>query len=332
MEYRIVDTLSKGKLNSRYLVKDTAGLFFSIKKPEGTFRIGECFSADTPLDSVNQKWIDSYNKGHYPRKAMMGHLTWYKENVLLDLKKGTYGKSGNKIYSHIFDDPYKNLITDKGYDCQLSETMASLGKTFREDFRHLNSSQAFAVNFFTPLIHDRKLCYLDPCFGNPLVQDCCFELVLDKAEKTQFDFYSNDIVRGCQCSVEVKYSENSFGATKSDEKHLKKREKEYRQYMTMLAINDVSDSQFYDYYQVWRNLLYTVKNKGQHICFLFPKFRGDLKQTIECIIGKCKEEYRPFFHIIYADDVVNSIIESNSPMRPFYEEFKKKYLDIDVIQ
>lgn len=98
--------------------------------------------------------------------------------------------------------------------------------------------------------------------------------------------------------------------------------------MIELTCVDEKDWQFFEYYQVWRNLLYTIVNKGQHICFLFPAFRKDLKEILDTIIIKCKEEYRPYFHVIIADDVVNKIITDNSNMKPYYEAFKQKYLDI----
>lgn len=327
MDYTIVSTIAEGGKNTRYLVQNSDGEYFSIKVPTGRYQIGDLASEMYYEPCVNERWIKTAKdpNGGYKRSRMMGHLKWYKQEYLHDNVNGLYH---NTSHSHIFDSPEKNLIKGYGYDECVLQKMQSLGDELRSDFTHMTSSQAFAVNFFAPLIAEEKLCLLDSCFDFPS-PDCSFEKICSEEEQTQFDFFAADKEGNRICSVEVKYSESGFGSTIGDAKHLDKYLKDYKKMMETLTKVPQNEWQFFEYYQVWRNLLYTIRKPGQHICFLFPRFRKDLNLTLKNIFDKCKEEYRPFFHVIIADDVVERIIESNLAMRPYYEEFKIKYLDID---
>ncbi len=329
MDYTVVSIIVTREKNTRYLVRDSDGEYFSIKVPTGRYQIGDLASEAFYEPCVNEKWIKS-SKGpnsSYPRGKMIDHLKWYKQKILHDEINGLYQ---NRPYSHILNSPEKNLIRGFGYDDSISEMMRSLGEELRSDFTHLTSSQAFAVNFFTPLIKEKELSLLNPCFDfqSP---NCSFEKIYPNEDQTQFDFFVTDNAGNHTCSVEVKYSEGGFGSTIGDTKHLDKFINDYEKKMEVLADVPQDEWQFFEYYQVWRNLLYTVRHPGQHICFLFPRFREDLKKTLELLFAKCKEQYRPFFHVIVADDIIEGIIQSSSPMKSYYEEFKLKYLDIDLV-
>ena len=328
MDYVVVDIIKRGKNNTRYLVEGQSGEYYSIKVSTDTYSVGEKFSTEKTLEPAQQKWINTYTsrENSYPRKKMIKHLIDYKENVLNDHSQGIYKSNA---YQHIFDSKEKNLILGKGYDKDLKDWMYSLEGELRDDFSYMTSSQAFAVNFFTPLIVEEQLEILTDCFEGLTFDEKSFEEVMDPDdEKTQFDFYASGKDNNSSFSVEVKYSENEFGYALEDARHLDKFCRIYRERMFELTCVDEKDWQFFEYYQVWRNLIYTIVNRGQHICFLFPAFRNDLKQVLESIISKCKEEYKAYFHIIIADDVVNKIIAGESNMKPYYEAFKQKYLDI----
>ena len=329
MDYTVVSVIATGGKNTRYLIQNSEGEFFSVKVPTGRYQIGDLASESYYEPCMNEKWIRTSERlsNSYPRKKMMDHLKWYKHEILHDEINGLYQ---NKPYSHILNSPEKNLIRGFGYDDSVSEMMRSLGEELRSDFTHLTSSQAFAVNFFTPLIKEKNLSLLNPCFDIQL-PNCSFEKIYPNEDQTQFDFFVADNAGNHTCSVEVKYSESGFGSTIGDTKHLDKFLNDYENKMEILAGVPQDEWHFFEYYQVWRNLLYTIRHPGQHICFLFPRFRKDLKKTLKEIIAKCREQYRPFFHIIVADDIVEEIINSSSPMKLYYEEFKKKYLDIDMV-
>ena len=323
----IVSIICKRENNTRYLVQNHIGEFFSILAKTGSYGIGDILHKDEVLLlEAKKNWIDSFQKEqNYPRKKMMSHLVAYKTQSLGNKEKGIYN---NNEYEHIFTYPEENLLLGLGYDSTLLEQLSKLREQgeLRSDFTHLTSSQAFAVNLISPLIAENKLLYLDPCFAWSDYKKCEFEKIVDKNEETQFDFYAAGLSGKTSCSIEVKYSENEFGATFADPKHIDKYATEYDRYMNQLAAVGQEQYSFFEYYQIWRNLIYTIKENGQHICFLFPAFRKDLKSAVESIIAKCKEEYKPFIHILIADEIAERIIELDEKLSPYYKELKKKYL------
>ena len=329
MEYTVVYTISVGDKNTRFLIKDCYGAYFSIKVPSGELIVGDTFCSDEDYAIAKDTWVSAYENyvEPYPRSKMLKHLIWYKHSILGDYNEGTF--RGRK-YSHSFDSSDKNLIMGKGDDEILMVCKKSLGRELRSDFSHLSSSQAFAVNLLAPLVHEGKLQLLDDCFSHSCKEKSMFEYVVCKDEKTQFDFFSSDMDGCYPCSLEIKYSEPSFGASINDSAHLDKFNEQYENYMKELTGLESKECPFFEYYQVWRNLIYTIKNKGQHICFLFPSFRKDLSETLMSIFEKCKEEYRKYFHIVIADNVVQKIISGeNEKLRGYYTEFSKKYLEIN---
>ncbi|MBO7561549.1 MAG: hypothetical protein J6T04_01530 [Bacteroidales bacterium] len=325
----IVDIVSKGEKNTRYLVTDGSE-FHSFLGKSGVFNIGDYITKnEIQLLDAKERWISSYeSKNNYPRKAMIEHLINYKENKLHNNNKGHYK---NNLYAHIFKTPEDNLILGKGFDSELLQQISKLREkgVLRSDFNHLTSSQAFAINFFTPLVIERKLSLLHECFTNTDYNKCEYENVIDTKELTQFDFFAYGRNGYPSCSIEVKYSENEFGATFADPRHIDKYRSVYDKQMKELTSIDESQYSFFEYYQIWRNLLYAVE-RNQHICFLFPAFRKDLKLAVEHITEKCKDRYKPLFHTLIADIIVDKIITSEDKLRPYYEEFREKYLAIKI--
>ena len=322
----IIAIVRKGDENTRYLVQNNQGEYFSILAKTGKYDIGDILpECEVQLLEAKKNWIDKYQKEQsYPRKKMLSHLVSYKTEVLGNKEKVVIN---DNEYDHIFSSPEENLILGFGFDAPLLKQVAKLKKKgeLRSDFTHLTSSQAFAINFISPLIADNKLFYLHPCFEGTDNKKGCFEEIIDKKEKTQFDFYAPGRCGKSACSIEVKYSENEFGATFADPKHHDKYKSEYDKYMCQLADVGHDKYSFFEYYQIWRNLIYTIKKNGQHICFFFPSFRKDLKKAVDSIIRRCKKEYKPFFHILIADEIADRIIESDERLRPYYIALKQKY-------
>jgi hypothetical protein len=193
----------------------------------------------------------------------------------------------------------------------------------------MTSSQAFTINFFTPLIAEKKLSILGPFCCDVEYPICAYEHVEDSVEETQFDFYVSGLNGNQAVSVEVKYSEDRFGDALDDDSHVEKYSRIYEPLMAQITSVPKNQYEFFEHYQLWRNILYTTKNPGQHICFLFPAFRKDLKEKANYILTKCKEEIKPFVHVIYADCVVEELIALGGRLGDYYTEFKKKYLDIE---
>ena len=326
MEYNVVYVIQIGPKNSRLLLQDSNQNYYSVKVPNGSLNIGDmCSNDDLCIEDASPNWVSRYERQTaYPRKKMMEHLIHYKQCILHD------NENGNGI-KHVFTDPRKNLIGGKGFDDELTDCIRKLNAngTLRNDFTHMTSSQAFTINFFTPLIAEKKLSMLGPFCHDAEFPFCAYEYVKDPAEETQFDFYVSGQNGIPTVSVEVKYSEDRFGDAIDDDNHLEKYSKIYGPLMSQTASVPENQYEFFEYYQLWRNILYATKNPGQHVCFLFPAFRKDLKGRVNYILTKCKEGIKPFIHVIYADCVVEELIALGGRLGDYYTEFKRKYLDIE---
>lgn len=322
-KYKIVYIIRKGEKNTRYLVQNEKGCFYSFVF-NNIYQINDIIEDNNiKIENVQNQWIEQY-KNQYPREQMMEHLIQYKKNILNNSEKGVYR---GRHYDHIFTNPEQNLLLGFGFDEILKNQIKI--KEIRSDFTHLTSSQAFAINFITPLITEKKLNYLDKCFANIDYDKCEFEKVLCE-EKTQFDFFAQGLTGHSSCSIEVKYSENKFGEEDTDQAHIEKYNNTYKKYLNELTDKNIDEKYFLEYYQIWRNIIYTIMNKGQHICFFIPAFRMDLKRQIEYIVNLCKDNIKPFVHIIIADDIADFIISNDKKLRPYYEELKNKYLNFSV--
>lgn len=320
MTIKVVYIMKRGRVSTTYLVQSDSGEYFSINtnNKRGNYNVNDIIASTEKMKPVKDFWIKAYKQSLlYPYDKMMAHLIKYKETILKN--------------RHILPTPEDNLILGYSYDKTLLDTIELLRKKkkLRKDFTHLNSSQAFAVNFFAPLIAEHKLGIIEETISSTDYLKCDFEVVEDKHEKTQFDFLARRIDGTNVLSVEVKYSEEFFGPAEENTKHKIKYPLHYEKWMQRLASVDETEYDFFKYYQIWRNLIYTVRNPSQHICFFFPEFRRDLSEAAEFIQKKCKEEYWPYIHIITADEVVNRLISLGGNIGQYYIEFKKKYLDID---
>jgi len=328
MEYKIVDRIANGPQNARFLLLDEEQGYHSAKLPKEEYKVGDTLSGGGfALEPADQRWIHDYeNKSGYPRKEMKEHLVKYKQEVLGDLECGQWKGSAK---DHIFVSPERNLIGGQ-YDKEFLACIKRIKEKgeLRDDFCHMTSSQAFAVNFFIPLIKEKRLSALGGFCDGVDYDACDFEVVKDQKEETHFDFYMPGLPGSPTVSVEVKYSENDFGKPKEiTEKHHWKYDNIFGPNLKKAACIPIVESQLFEYYQIWRNILYTVVNPGQHICFLFPAFRADLNKPLEDVLSQCKQVILPYIHVIYADTVIDAMIAEGGALGEYYSEFKRKYLD-----
>lgn len=329
MEVELLFKICTRENHTRFLVKCN-GEYKSIKISNNLeHEIGEVISVEqNKIEDSKEKWEKRYEKYLSSMKFIKEHFIQYAVSKNLNIG-GTYN---GKSYEHILQKKEDNLLLNLGYDESLKKYYNQLSNHIHKGFAHLNSSQAFAVNFFVPLIAELENGnnlfndLLDMDLQDIKVENCEFEKELD--DKTQLDFYLKAGSR--DFTFEVKYSENSFGSAEKDEQHQIKYNDYYKQKLTEI-ISDFNYSSFedtfYEEYQLWRNLC-GLCEPNRTVCFVFPKFRVDLEEIIEEAKKKLKsEELRNRVKILKVDDYIEKQLKSTS--YKYYSEFKEKYLDLN---
>ena len=151
-----------------------------------------------------------------------------------------------------------------------------------------------------------------------------FEKVLSSEEGTQFDFYLETDKK--TYTFEIKYSENAFGDTEKDEKHEIKYDSIYKERLKSV-VNNLSEEEFFEEYQLWRNICFAAENKEVH--FVFPEFRQDLTEIVKNAKDKCKESVKGKINYIHVEEFVTKMKSSNDEnLRKHYTEFYRKYLKV----
>ena len=244
------------------------------------------------------------------------HLKKYKENKLGIKECGKWWKN-NKEYGHIlpFDKKFKNII-QSGFYKQLKTLLET--DSVHLGFHHLNSSQALALNLFGPLVVTKHLNLID---SNINTSKGLFEYIEDHQENTNFDFFI-DNPADKNYYFEVKYTESCFGKAQDDKRHRQKYIEIYEPKLNSIA--NITEEEFYQEYQLWRNIIYAHKGI---VNFVLPKFRDDLitavKKTKEKIINKALSNR---VRIILIDDLVERC-KKVPELNEHYTEFENKYLN-----
>ncbi len=261
----------------------------------------------------------------FDKTPILAHLSKYKADILGVQTNGKW-QGNQKEYSHILpkNQVAKNLI-DKGYQNFIFEWIINSGGKLHGGFHHLNSSQALAFNLFVPLIIENCL-QTTVLAGLDIVDEieqCAFEHVQDADEGTNFDFYMRGMKS--QYYFEVKYTEDNFGSSKSDERHRQKFQSIYRP--RLKTMREIQLEEFLQKYQLWRNFCYADHGV---VVIVLPKCREDLICSIESTrdLVKCKENIKTLF----IEDILTRIQKiKNGRLNVHYLEFANKYLKLDSI-
>jgi hypothetical protein len=118
---------------------------------------------------------------------------------------------------------------------------------------------------------------------------------------------------------EIKYTENSFGAVRADDKHVAKYNKIYKNKLARFP--NVTQDIFFANYQIFRNAIYV--NTGI-VLFVVPEKRGDLKNKIEEVKQKyCNNDAN--IRIMAIENILDKI-SGNDAINEHYKMFRKKYI------
>ena len=321
----LLSCIKRGQKNTRFLIKYD-GKYASVKLPADLFyelgseiEISENKINDRKFDP---KWEKNYLAWANTKRKILNHLSKYKKDFLGIPEDGFWeDKDGNRnYYSHILPEKKedKNII-DSVYSQSIKKLKKEKESEIHKGFRCLNSSQAFAFNFFQPIIDAN----LFPVLIGPANHILDYDYERKNKEDTQFDFYLK--ADNKEYSFEVKYTEEDFGPAPMDETHIKKWNSIYKNKMSKILKKEMKMEDFFDEYQLWRNICFAAE--GMNVRFVFPKFRDDLSATVNNAKDLCKEEIQKKIDIIIVDDIVSDLKDlGNKDIFKHYSQFEQKYL------
>lgn len=267
------------------------------------------------------------------RDKACAHLTNYRERILR-LPAGVFIYRGRSIpKGHILPREFQrqNILEPYRDRFFISEEFREI--KLHQYFHHLNSSQALCINLFFPLLAEGQHGVLAKALGVPISPTfkSIFESlspVENAKRRTSFDFHLK--AEDEDVFVEVKYTEEGFGAATDDDEH---RQKFLQTYAPLLKASSYLTSPCHDRsfflknYQVLRNLVHISGNSS--VVFLFPRANEVVaEQALRARESFLTDKGKKRFHIIYLEDIVTNLIEllDRNSLRNYYIEFRDKYL------
>lgn len=272
------------------------------------------------------------------KEKVWASLGRYKENRLGISQKGMYG---SKEYNHILPKELYLLNIFESYRKEIYDFINANSIKLHRNFHHLNSSQGVALNFFYPLIQEEAINFVLNALSinNDRSVECTFEKVLDTFEGTNFDFFIM-LDSGKRVFVEIKYTEDAFGKTKDDPSHVFKYEKIYSKKMHNFINNQYCNREdFFNNYQLFRNVMYLNKDRGDIFLILFPSWNDSAEREVtnfieNMVVDDLKRNVIPMTWEILINKTEKSLINSSSRKSYIIENsiqlFKEKYLNINI--
>ena len=282
-------------------------------------------------EHMNLFELTSFLREEYSEERIKNHLSNYKLNVLGIEECGEW--QNHLKYSHILPGglDIKNLILNS-YPNEFEELYKSKEKSLHKYFAHLSSSQALCFNLFYPMSITNRLNLIDSKISKNAksdfehVEQDSFEKASNDKEKTNFDFFIDD--QGNKYFFELKYTEQAFGSVadiKDGDKHDQKYQNYYRQQLSKISNTAITRKEFFDDYQIWRNICHADMGT---VYFVFLKTRTSLKNEIDKVLVKCKDEYKRKIKILYIENLVRDCLKEKEDdlFYQHYQEFYSKYL------
>ena len=268
----------------------------------------------------------------YADKAK-SHLSDYRRTRLGVCEVGIW-KGNGKPYPHILPEKLRFFNLIETYREELRAYLEESGIQLDQGFHHLNSSQAACLNLFWPILNfggsDLALEALG--IGPDEVSTWEFEKVIEMGEHTQFDLYL-ELNSGAKTYIEFKYTEETFGTAKDDKQHRQKLREIYAPALRDFVVPEfLEPKKFFANYQIHRNLVYMVPERGDTVIFLLP--RGNVKIAASlCEVLKSaiqKSTYRSRIKIRYLEDVVTDafarLSKDDHNLHTYLQLYQDKYL------
>jgi len=230
---------------------------------------------------------------------------------------------------------------------------------FHGSFHSLRSSQAMCINFFFPLIVEKKLDIIlntAGIFGEEVSYNTAeFEkkssidnekAIVEKAPElkerrkpvipTSFDFYFETKSKK-KFYFEIKYTEEKFGSAEEDKQtktYLPKYDVKYKKIYQEAANGKIQPEfnnvdSFLGHYQIMRNLIHV--DNDSYVIFIIPKDNEPVYSQAKQAKNFVVEEYKENIKVITWDDLYDIIEKhkfsgtSKERLNNHFENFMKKY-------
>ena len=246
--------------------------------------------------------------------SLCSHLGQYRENRLCVRQMGTWTNNGKK-YAHILPEGLEllNILEDIRHEmqCYLAEHPDI---KLHKDFRHLNSSQAFAFNVFFPYFRagGHAACTLSSALGmdaGELVSEWAFEQIQDEGTNADVVWRTEG---GDKVFCEVKLSEDEFGVAADDDRHRQKLQDTYLPRLRGRIAGELLDAEaFFKHYQLLRYLSLIAQDEDSHLAILLPRANAALSPQLDTVMGALPKETARRVHIAYVEDVIDRL--ENAP-------------------
>ena len=264
------------------------------------------------------------------KTLLLKHLAKYKSTVLGVSEDGLWSRN-KRPYAHILpsDEADLNLVPG-ARAIWTAIPLKDRPKTHR-DFHHLNSSQAFALNLFLPLLNS-------PSAHGPMLQalgvsvetieEWKFEAIPDRIERTNFDVVLQ-LQRQRRVFIEVKLTEAEFGCVSQSESQRLRRETIYRSRLNSKVDPSALESPtFFSMYQLLRNASYATLD-GDEVVFVVPRQNTSVASAAARFISEVvSEEYRAVIRTVFAEDLITTLLKTDLPdsVRLAIKDTADKYL------
>ena len=267
--------------------------------------------------------------------ALNAHLARYKTDRLGVSQPGPWKDSKGKThyYDHILPEGLDFLNLLEGIRSEFQAYLADHSKIgLHRYFRHLNSSQAFAFNFFYPYFAAGSASATVVCQSLGLDLDAsvdgwCFEDVQYDNTNVHFVWQTS---KGTKVFCEVKLSEAEFGKAANDDEHKKKLEGTYRQRLNELVSPDLlEEATFFKHYQLLRNVSLLNQTPGSDLVILLPRANVSLMPQLARVREGLRPEFRNRFHVAYIEDAIHALESSESlpqKLRAHAVALREKYI------
>lgn len=261
------------------------------------------------------------------------HLANYKRNTLNIQEPGLFLHSGRQhLKDHILpiSDGSRNLLDEATPHVRifLSKNPAKRHRYFH----HLNSSQAFAFNFFFPYFYggDSAASALLRALGQPGVfLGCEPEAIPVKDEGSNIDMLWTT-ADGPKTFCEVKLSESDFGKATVDQRHKNKFREHYEAVLAPhLETKQLEETAFFSAYQFNRNIWHMVRDDRDRLVFLLPRANTVLWSSLQRLLTGVRTATRNRIDVVAIEDAVDRLIADNlcqEKFRNYAIELKSKYV------